>query len=115
VHATVVDLLGVDPSRSDLPLAGLVRGRSLLRPYSPREEPVSLLTTTTAVWEPDDARFGAMQGDRALMGAASGPWRCFDTRADPGERRELASDVCTELARAAEAAFAAQREGGSAR
>jgi hypothetical protein len=94
VHETVVDLLGLEDSRAQLPLAGLVEGRSLLRPL--RGEPMVLLATSTAVWEPDDARFGATTGGRALIGAPRA-WQCFDTRSDPGEEHPLAESSCGDL------------------
>jgi hypothetical protein len=115
VHATVVDLFGVDPGRSDLPLASMVRGRSLLRSYSERDEKPTLLTTSTAVWEPDDAWFGAMLRDRKLVGALSGPWRCFDTKSDPDEREELGEGSCADLVPVANAAFGVARAAAGAR
>jgi hypothetical protein len=94
VHETVVDLLGLEDERAWLPLAGLVRGRSLLRPFW--GEPTVLLATSTSVWEPDDARFGAMNGSRALVGAP-GAWQCFDTHADPAEHQSLPEARCEDL------------------
>jgi hypothetical protein len=94
VHETVFDLFGQEDARASLPLANLVRGRSLLRPYW--GDPVALLATSTAVWEPDDARFGAMRGDRVVIGAPNA-WQCFDTRADPGEHKPLPERVCDDL------------------
>ncbi|MGD0527865.1 MAG: sulfatase-like hydrolase/transferase, partial [Polyangiaceae bacterium] len=94
VHETLVDLLGVEESRGQLPRASLVTGRSLLRPL--RGEPTVLLATSTAVWEPDDARFGAMRGRRAVVGSPRS-WGCFDTEADPGERHPLPESSCADL------------------
>ncbi len=110
VHATVMDLFGVDPSRADLPLANEVRGRSLLRSRDSQVEVPVLITTSTAVWEPDDAWFGAMLRERVLIGGLSGPWRCFDTDADPGERNDLGEVGCEDLARVANEAFGASRQ-----
>jgi hypothetical protein len=44
-----------------------------------------LLSTASGVWEPDDAKYGVMQGDLLAVKAAGGAWWCFDIRADPGE------------------------------
>jgi hypothetical protein len=106
VHETLVDLLGAEDARASLPLASLVTGRSLLRPL--HGEPTALLATSTAVWEPDDARFGAIQGDRALIGAP-GAWRCFDTNRDPTERQPLEEAACTDLRERVRQRFAAAR------
>jgi len=92
VHQTVVDLFGLEEARARLPLASLVTGRSLLRPRG--ADPVMLLATSTAVWEPDDARYGAMLGDRVLFGGPTGPWACFDLAADPGERAPRPAGEC---------------------
>lgn len=93
VHATIEDLLGVYDARESLPLANLVHGRSLLRAAS-ANEPTMLLTTSTSVWQPDDPRFGATDGDHVVM--ASGPknWECYFTPIDPEERAPLAIMRC---------------------
>jgi arylsulfatase A-like enzyme len=96
VHETVVDLLGVEDARKTLPFAGLVTGRSLLRDRPDGEGPTMLLATATSVWVPDDARFGAMAGERALVGAP-GAWACFDTARDPRERSPLPGPACDDL------------------
>ncbi len=106
VHETVVDLLGVEEARAQLPLASLVTGRSLLRPL--RSEPTVLLATSTAVWEPDDARFGAMVGGRALIGSPRS-WQCFDAERDPGEEHPLAESSCADLLTLVRQRFAAAR------
>jgi len=106
VHETVIDLFGQEDARASMPLATLVRGRSLLRPYW--GDPVALLATSTSVWEADDARFGAMRGDRVVLGAPNA-WRCFDTRSDPGERRPLPEPACDDLLAIVQQRFAAAR------
>jgi membrane-anchored protein YejM (alkaline phosphatase superfamily) len=106
VHETLVDLLGVEDARASLPLASLVQGRSLLRPLG--GEPTVLLATSTAVWEPDDARFGAIVGDRALIGAPDA-WQCFDTQGDPHEQHALAESSCADLLDLVRQRFAAAR------
>jgi hypothetical protein len=113
VHATVIDLLGVDVERARLPLASLVRGRSLLSPFSPASETPVLLTTSTAVWEPDDAWFGATLRERVAVARPGGPWQCFDTVQDPGERTDLGEGPCADLARVADEAFGAARRTGA--
>lgn len=94
VHETVVDLLGLEPSRALLPLATQVKGRSLLRPFT--GDPTVLLATSTAVWEADDERWGATRGDHALIGAP-GAWQCFDTQLDPDEAHPLLPRACDPL------------------
>jgi hypothetical protein len=104
VHETVVDLLGLEEMRGSLPLAEKVHGRSLVRARE-REEPVALLATSTAVWEPDDARYGAMRGGKAVFTAGSAHWACFDLEVDPSERTPLPESACGDLASIARAAF----------
>jgi hypothetical protein len=105
VHETVVDLFGLEGMRAQLPLSGLVTGRSLLRPQG--EEPVVLLATSTAVWEPDDARYGVMLGNRAVFGGPTGSWSCFDLSVDPGERSPRPSGECVDLLATAQREFGA--------
>jgi glucan phosphoethanolaminetransferase (alkaline phosphatase superfamily) len=107
VHETIVDLFGLEGSRTSLPFATLVTGRSLLRPWS--GEPTMLLATSTAVWEPDDARFGVMRGDLALFGGPDGAWRCFDLAGDPFERAPRPASACGDLASIAGSAFSPQK------
>jgi Sulfatase len=85
LHATVLDLLGVLDQRHGWPFADQLTGRSMLRP-APRGEPRALLSTATGVWEPDEPKYGVMQGDLLAVKAAGGSWWCFDIRTDPGER-----------------------------
>jgi hypothetical protein len=107
VHETIVDLFGLEESRATLPYAALVTGRSLLRPWS--SEPTMLLATSTAVWEPDDARYGVMRGDLALFGGPDGAWRCFDLAHDAGERFPRPANACGDLVSTAVGAFSAQK------
>ena len=106
IHATLVDLLGLQDVRASLPRASLVGGRSLLRPRSSAEEPSALLATSTAVWEPDDARYGVMRGDKVLVSSASRSWVCFDTARDAAEKKPLPASDCGALLGVAETAFA---------
>jgi glucan phosphoethanolaminetransferase (alkaline phosphatase superfamily) len=105
VHETIVDLFGLEESRGSLPYAQLVTGRSLLRPWS--GEPTMLLATSTAVWEPDDARYGVMRGDLALFGGPDGAWSCFDLARDRSERMPRPASACGDLASIADSSFAA--------
>jgi len=84
VNATVLDVLGVFDQRAGFPFAERLIGRSLVRPPS-REEPPMLLSTASGVWEPDDAKYGVMQGDLLAVKSAGGAWWCFNIKADPGE------------------------------
>jgi arylsulfatase A-like enzyme len=106
VHATIVDLLGLTRARATLPYAGLVTGRSLLRPHEPGRDPVVLLATTTAVWEADDTRYGAQYREQVVIGSPSSTWRCLDMKRDPGEHAWLPAARCGKLVDAARSAFA---------
>jgi arylsulfatase A-like enzyme len=103
VHETLVDLLGLEEERASLPFAPLVTGRSLLRPRS--GEPTALLSTSTSVWEPDDARFGVMRGTRLVAGASTGAWSCFDLALDPREKAPRPATQCGELLDVARLSF----------
>lgn len=112
VHETIVDLFGLEESRGSLPYADLVTGRSLLRPWA--GEPTMQLATSTAVWEPDDARYGVMRGDLAVFGGPEGVWSCFDVARDPSERVSRPPSACGDLASIADRAFSAvlEKRGG---
>jgi membrane-anchored protein YejM (alkaline phosphatase superfamily) len=105
VHETLVDLLGLEDLRKTLPLSELVTGRSLLRAFD-GQEPAALLATSTSVWEPDDARYGVMRGDRMLFGGPTGSWACFDLAKDPTEHSMRSPDWCPELLAIARREFA---------
>jgi hypothetical protein len=79
-------------------------GRSLLRPRA--AEPAVLLATSTAVWEPTDARFGVMWRDLIVMGSPSTAWSCFDVEHDPQERHPLRIERCSNLLDIARSEFA---------
>ncbi|HEY3821676.1 MAG TPA: sulfatase-like hydrolase/transferase [Polyangiaceae bacterium] len=85
INATVLDLLGVLGQRTSFPFAERLTGRSLVRRPA-REEPRVLLSTASGVWEPDDAKYGVMQGDLLAVKSATGAWWCYDIKADPEER-----------------------------
>ncbi|HEY8076469.1 MAG TPA: sulfatase-like hydrolase/transferase [Labilithrix sp.] len=72
VHLTIADLFGVD--RGALPYPNAV-ARSLVRPKPP-QEPFVIISTTTAVWEPDEPYFGAFLGDAKVVGTEQGGWHC---------------------------------------
>jgi arylsulfatase A-like enzyme len=85
VHATLLDLLGVLDARPSMPFADRLTGRSLLRPATP-EEPMVLMSTASGVWDPDDAKYGVMQGEILAVRSAAGGFYCYDLRSDPFER-----------------------------
>jgi hypothetical protein len=88
VHATIVDLFGVQAAVPTFPLANLVGGRSLIEP-PPADEYVALLSTSTSVWQPDDARFGVRIGDQVVVGGGPTQFQCFNTKDDPEERTPI--------------------------
>ena len=85
VNATVLDLLGVLGDRRSFPFAERLTGRSLVRRPG-TEEPRVLMSTASGVWEPDDAKYGVMQGDLLAVKSAGGAWWCYDVQTDPEER-----------------------------
>lgn len=107
VHATVLDLLGVFDARATLPLADRTQGRSLVR-AADASEPVMLLSTSTSVWQPDDARFGATQGTHVVVGWGPTEFLCFDTTNDPTERAPLPVSRCRTLKGVVNEAFHSQ-------
>ena len=96
VHATIEDLFGLYDARQTLPLANLVQGRSLVRPPD-SSEPTMLLTTSTSVWQPDDPRFGATNGDWVAVAWGPTNWECFFTPIDPDEKAQLPIQRCGSL------------------
>jgi glucan phosphoethanolaminetransferase (alkaline phosphatase superfamily) len=106
VNATLVDLFGLASQRAALPLAQRVRGRSLLRPHDPGDEPSVLLATATGVWEPYDAWFGVMQRERVVIGSEKEAWTCFDLTSDPTEDKPLPSGACPDLVQTATRSWA---------
>ncbi len=105
VSTTVVDLLGAYAARISFPFATLTTGRLLLRGF--HGPSTALLSTQSAVWEPDDPKYGAMTDDRLIVGSASSPWKCYDLSHDPEERHPLPADGCGQLRTTAERAFPA--------
>jgi membrane-anchored protein YejM (alkaline phosphatase superfamily) len=100
VHATVLDLLGVYDAHGTFPFGSLVTGRSLLR--GPMRPTMAVLSTGSAVWEPDDPQSGMMSDDRLLVGSASSTWKCFDLLLDPGEKTPVNLAACSDLRQRAE-------------
>ncbi len=105
VHATIVDLLGVD--RRALPMDDPA-ARSLVRPRA-AGEPFALMATTTAVWEPDTAIIGAMEGEHKVFGPPGGgvhAFTCIDVLRHPSEVTPSSSDAwCAPMIERARAAF----------
>jgi hypothetical protein len=104
VNATIVDLLGLGDPRSTLPFANR-EARSLVDKAGWQGDRITLLSTSTAVWDQDDERDGVMLGDRLLVGAATQPWTCFDIAHDPNELLPLPPERCGPAMREASKAF----------
>ena len=96
VPATLLDAMGLLEVRAMLPLASEARGRSLLRAPT-FAEPIVSMSTTSGVWWDADPVFGAMQGERKLVGGEATAWRCYDVRRDPRERLALPASACAGL------------------
>ena len=59
-----------------------------------------LVSTASGVWEPDDAKYGVMQGDLLAVRSLGRQWACFDARTDPGAhlgRSVRAGSPCSPL------------------
>ncbi len=94
VNATIVDLFGLGAVHDTLPYANS-DARSLVDPRGwLAAEPVTLMSTTTAVWEQDDVRNGVMLGNRLLVGGPSRSWTCFDVTDDPHQVVPRSADRC---------------------
>jgi arylsulfatase A-like enzyme len=107
VHATLLDLFGVLDLRTSFPFAGRVTGRSLMRP-PPAGEPAVLLSTASGVWgEPDDPKFGVMQGDILAVRSVKTGWLCFDAAQDPKQTRPTEIARCGALLEVGQRGFAA--------
>jgi hypothetical protein len=94
VHETVVDLFGIEDARASFPFASDVTARSLLRRRDPSSDPIAVFATSTAVWEPDDARFGVGFHEKKLWGAPGLAWSCYDVASDPRELHPLPATNC---------------------
>ena len=105
VNATILDLFGVDAAtRAKLPFANR-DARSLVDKEGWQGDRLTLLSTSTAVWDQDDERNGVMQGDWLLVGAPTRPMTCFDIAHDPNEAQPLAPERCGPVMRDAMKAF----------
>jgi hypothetical protein len=58
------------------------------------------------VWEPTDARFGVMTGERLLVGSPTATWTCFDIAHDPPEKKPLPAERCGAMLDVARREFA---------
>ena len=108
VHATIVDLLGVDARI--LPMHD-PSARSMLRPR-PDDEPLMLMATTSAVWEPDIPIVGAMQGEHKVFGPAGGgptTFTCIDVLRHPSELSTSTEPWCRPMIDRVTSAFAPKR------
>jgi hypothetical protein len=93
VNATLADLMGLGAARARLPFAN-PDARSMVDRRGWAGEPLTLMSTATAVWEEDDARNGVMFGERLLVGAPGQGWSCFDIDRDEGQGSPLAPERC---------------------
>jgi hypothetical protein len=104
VNATIVDLFGLGAARGTLPFAN-GDARSLVGKPGWHGDRITLLSTSTAVWDQDDARNGVMLGERLLVAAPGQPWTCFDMARDPNQQQPLAPERCGPAMRDATRAF----------
>jgi hypothetical protein len=105
VNATLLDLLGALDARAGFPFAGRLLGRSLLRPPPPDNLPAPM-STVSGVWDPDQARYGAMAGDLLVVRGSRGRWDCYDAASDPAEHDPHVTNLgCLMLATAVGSAF----------
>lgn len=93
VNATVVDLLGLGAARTSLPYAN-VSARSLVARPGWTTEPLTLMSTATAVWDEDNVRNGVMLGEKLLVGVPGTGGTCFDIVRDPGQTQPLTAERC---------------------
>lgn len=93
VNATIVDLLGLGSVRPSLPYSN-ANARSLVQKPGWTAEPVTLMSTASAVWDEDNVRNGVMLGEKLLVGAPGGAWVCFDMARDPGQTEALPAERC---------------------
>ena len=97
--------MGLGAARLSLPFAN-PSARSLIDERGWASEPLTLMSTATAVWEEDDARNGVMLGERLLVGSGGQPWSCFDVEHDEDEASPLPPERCgRRMIDAADAAF----------
>jgi hypothetical protein len=109
IHVTLLDLLGAYDQRAAFPFAALVTGRSLLRDPPP-DEPMVTLSTASGVWgEPDDPKFGVMQGDLLAVRSMRGGWLCYDAKKDPGQHATTPLGRCNALIALGDSRFASWR------
>ena len=104
VNATIVDLFGLSAARATLPFAN-ADARSLVAKPGWLGDRITLLSTSTAVWDQDDTRNGVMLGERLLVAAPGQPWTCFDMVRDPNQQAPLPPERCGPAMRDATRAF----------
>lgn len=95
LNATLVDLLGAYDSRSAFPFSNLATGQSLLRPQVVPE--TLYMSTSTAVWEADDPKYGAVSGNRVVVTSEAGNWDCYLLNIDPHESTWRPPSACGDL------------------
>jgi len=104
VQATLLDLFGVLDQRQKLPFGDLMTGRSLVRPR-PALEPLVPMSTTSAVYEDDDAVYGVRRGELLAVATEVTPFRCYDSKFDARQQRTVPASRCEPLIEAARATF----------
>ncbi|HEX7664771.1 MAG TPA: sulfatase-like hydrolase/transferase [Polyangiaceae bacterium] len=107
IHATMLDLLGAFDAAPTFPLADHTLGRSLLRPIT-GGEPMMLLSTSTSVWQPDDARFGVTTGVRKYVSWGPSSRLCLQLTADGKGETPIPMPRCNDLAPVVDAKFGSQ-------
>jgi hypothetical protein len=95
LNATLVDLLGAYQARSTFPFSNLATGQSLLRPQGVPE--TLYMSTSTAVWEADDPKYGGVLANRVVVTSQAGDWDCYLLAIDPHESTWRPPSACGEI------------------
>jgi len=92
---TVLDLLGLYPTPEWSSFTAKMPGSSLMR--LPKRDRTAIISTCNDLWSCFVPSWGKLIGDRKWLYHPLDPaFRCFDTRADPEERRDLGHAACGE-------------------
>ena len=97
VAPTLLDLMHLGDVEPWRPWLRAMAGTSLLRGH-PRDR-VDAIATCNELWSCFVPAWGLLRGDsKYVFRSPERGFRCFDTRADPGESRDLGEAGCSELA-----------------
>jgi membrane-anchored protein YejM (alkaline phosphatase superfamily) len=96
LNATLVDLLGAYDVRKTFPFSNLATGQSLVRREVSPER--LYMSTSTAVWQADDPKYGVVYGNRVLITSEAGNWDCYLLATDPHESSWHPASACGDLA-----------------